>query len=118
MREIEEEVREEFKLKYSQNGLNSPRTINSGVFSTIEAEMNLSNQRSGISVGDIQGGTLETKLAIRNEIRKKEKLLEVRNKQKLANERKKLRTKMQEEFDQLKEDLLAQMKEERLELSR
>lgn len=116
MREIEDEVREEFKQKFSQTaGLNSPRTMHSGHLSGLDADVNLSSHSN---LGDLQSGTLEAKLAIRNEIRKKERLLEVRNKQKLASERKKLKFKLQEEFEQMKEDLFAQLKSERLELSR
>jgi hypothetical protein len=121
MREIEEEVKEEIAQKYSQNGIHSPRTANSGAFSTFEE----SHLRTVTSHGAHQSGSnkdpqsmLETKMMIRNEIKKKERLLEVRMKQKLAKERKKLKNQIQDEFEQMKEDLSAQLKEERLELSR
>ena len=116
MREVEEEVKEEFRMKYEQQVGNSPRNINSGFNSErLNDSQHKSNTRSVLD-GNI--GSLDGKLQIRNEIRKKERLLDVRMKQKMALQKNKLGSELEKQYEEMKKDLLARNEYERLELSR
>jgi phenylalanyl-tRNA synthetase alpha subunit len=95
---------------------NSPRNINSGFNSEI---LNDSQHKSNTrSVLDGNVGSLDGKLQIRNEIRKKERLLDVRMKQKMALQKNKLGSELEKQYEEMKKDLLARNEYERLELSR
>jgi hypothetical protein len=94
VREIEEEVREAAERKYGE---------------------------SQVSYSDKSGNVmnpLDFKMAVRTEIKKKERLLELNMKKKLKNEMQKMRKALEDEFQAKQREVMKQVEEERLELSR
>lgn len=79
MRELEEEIKEELRAQNQQNPTLSPRTVKSKSLSEVSPSVKFFEEHSKLPEGNLSA--LEQKLEIRNEVRKKEKLLEIKSKQ-------------------------------------
>lgn len=116
MRELEEDIKEELRTQHQHNSTLSPKSLKSKSISEVSPSVKLLREHSKASGNNLS--VLEQKLEIRNEVRKKEKLLEIKSKQKLAQFKKKAREELEEEFKQKAEELKISIQDERLELSR